>query len=123
MIPHIRYRSELVEYAARHTAWSRTLRRAFDTGTVEVLGGFSTIPPWASSGWIIRVTSRFERDRLIAVCCDRAKPVMRVAEIDDVPWKYWDGMEDRKVKSFYDGDHPHLYAKKRAEAKHADTDH
>ena len=52
-------RDQLVDYVVSETraVGRRGLKRALDTGKVEVLGGFSVIPPASSPGWIVRVTS------------------------------------------------------------------
>lgn len=103
------HRSELIEYARRHVS-RLTVQRAFLTGTVESLGGFSRIPPGDRPGWILRVTTRFGREHLIAVI---ALPLnFSVSEIDQVPWAYWDGKLGRSP-TVYEGDHPEVYHAKR----------
>lgn len=102
---HIRYRSELIEYA-RDRVPSRACKRAFTTGKVCVLGGFSSVPPGTTPGWILSVTSRHGKMWLIAVTSNEYTHDYRVWFIDKAPWECWDGKLFRDEYNIYDGDEP-----------------
>jgi len=102
---HIHHRSELIEYA-RDRVSSYACERAFTTGKVCVLGGFSSIPPRTTPGWILSVTSRHRKTWLVAITSNEHLHNYDVWFINKAPWEFWDGKIDREGYSIYDGDRP-----------------
>jgi len=84
--------------------------RALQDGGVELLGGFSSIPPMNQPGWIIKATRCYSRvpfSYYIGVVVTGFKTkVIQVAE-DSVPWDTWDG--DKSDNPLYQGDLPEKY--------------
>ncbi len=96
----------------RGTHLRRAVLRALEDGSVELLGGFSLIPPGNSPGLIVRVTSRHGIRYNVAIqpfvpCGTYARCVPRV------PWENWVGDPKRSPPTIYDGDDPIRYAEKR----------
>lgn len=115
MIP-IRTRTELINLVAatvKEVAIARAIRQG---DPVRVLGGFHSIPPGKSSGWILSVRSRLGRNWFVAVVPDQIKHFYTVRMIETVPWEEWAGLTTRKEWNMYDGDIPTDYAAKRDEA-------
>lgn len=100
-------RSALID-AVYQRAPSRACQRAIRDGhgRVEVLGGFSEIPPYREAGWLCRVTSRHGRVWLMAMLADEVNHRYRVVQVDEVPYQKWAGRTDRKAWNPYDGDQP-----------------
>ncbi len=97
----------MIAYICDHAPQS-AIARACHTGTVQVLGGFSCVPPGTRPGFIVAVTSVHERTWLIAVTTDDHKHIFHVWVVESVPWEYYvgrDGPCDGEY-SIYDGDNP-----------------
>ena len=77
--------------------------RALLEGTVEYLGGFSTIPPTTQPGWITKVTSIHGKEWIVAVIAYRNKYGIRI--LSEVPWRWWDGNAGR-CADLMNGDNP-----------------
>ncbi len=101
----IETRVQLVNYICDHTPQS-AIARACHTGTVQVLGGFSSIPPSTRPGFIVSITSIHERTWLVAVTTDDHKHIFHVWVVDSIPWKYFVGRPYKEEYSIYDGDDP-----------------
>lgn len=104
----------------RGTHLRRAVLRALENGSVELLGGFSSIPPGTSPGLIVRVTSRHGTRYNVAIqpfvpCGTYARCVPRV------PWENWVGDPERNPPTIYDGDRPQKYAEKRRRLVDADA--
>lgn len=87
----------------------KSIVRALRNGTVEHLGGFSTIPPTSHPGWIIRVTSVHDREYIVAVIAYQSRYGIRV--LSEVPWIHY-GLPEYAVKvpgGLYNGDNPEAY--------------
>ncbi len=93
----------------------KSIVRALRDGTVEHLGGFSTIPPTSHPGWIVRVTSVHDKEFIVAVIAYQDRYGIRV--LSGVPWLNWIGDQDRKDSSLVSGDDPqgYWYIKRHAE--------
>jgi hypothetical protein len=109
----------LVEYLAQ-CPLRRCVVRALMNGKVEVLGGFSIIPPGTSPGFIVKVES-YPRDGcpgqtwyVAAISSGLGRMYARV--ISDVPWENWVGKPGRQ--SIYEGDHPDVYERNRTARLH-----
>lgn len=70
---------------------SNACERAFLTGKVVVLGGFSSIPPSTNPGWILLVTSIHHRTWIIGVETNDIKHRYQVRTLDKIPWAKWVG--------------------------------
>lgn len=103
---HFTQKTELVLWLDIH-APSAHVQRALWYGSVELLGGFDKIPPSKYPGWIFKLISKRNKKYLIAIICDTDKKCYRCFEIEDVPWKLWNGKLNRK--SIFDGDYPEKY--------------
>ena len=103
---HFTQKTELILWLDGH-APSRTIRRAIWNGSLELLGGFSKIPPSNYPGWIIKLTTRYGKKYLVAIICNYDKLKQYCMIIDSVPWELWDGKPGRK--SIYEGDNPEKY--------------
>ncbi len=112
MIRHLRpeYRDRFVVEALRDSPYPavRKVVAGEPWGTVEVLGGFSKIPPTGLAGVILRVTAQHGQQYLIALVADEAKQSWKRMRIDDVPWENWDG--ELATAPVYRGDRPNVYA-------------
>jgi hypothetical protein len=84
------------------------VRRAVDEGTVRVCGGFSSLPPFPSPGFIVEVTSKHGKTWPVAVVVDQIQHYYHVQVLFDLPWKFWDGKPWRG-HPVYDGDTPNLF--------------
>ena len=94
----------------------KAIVRALRDGTVEHLGGFSTIPPTSHPGWIVKVTSTFGKEFIVAVIAYRNKPKTGIRILSEVPWIHWCG--DAKygvtcIGTLYGGDFPEEYQARR----------
>lgn len=102
----IRTRNDLIYWLMNH-APRRAIARAMEEGKIEVCGGFSRIPCTpCRDGWIIRITSIFNKTWIIAV-----KPQLwegyRAYIIPKIPWEYYIG--DKSDNKLYKGDKPEEY--------------
>lgn len=99
----IRTRRDLIA-AVESAVKLRTQRYAFVEGRVEVLGGFSELPPGPGPGWIVRLTSKYGRTWLLALIPMIRRPIM--LHLSEVPWEHWVGPTGNPL---YDGDNPDEY--------------
>jgi hypothetical protein len=106
-------RSDLIALVARH-APSKACARAISEGRATVLGGFAA--PKHLPCFIVRVTSKHDREWLIAVDVDEAAYRFRVRSVEAVPWQHWDGRSDGK-RPLIDGDRPREMAYERMKAR------
>jgi hypothetical protein len=104
---HFQTKGHLVAWLERHCPRG-SIVRAINEGAVELLGGFSLIPPSNRSGWIVRITSRHKRVWLVAVSPNRDQNDYEIRLPKEVPWKHWCG--DMHTSKLYTGDKPWLYA-------------
>lgn len=103
---HFRNRTDLILWLDKSSV-SAAVKRALWTGSIELLGGFSRIPPSDYPGWIFKLISRRGKEYLIAIICDTDKKCHRKMELESVPWDLWDGKLGRKT--IYEGDRPEKY--------------
>ena len=101
----IETRVQLINYICDHAPQS-AIARACHTGTVEVLGGFSCIPPGTRPGFIVSITSVHKRTWLVAVTTDDHKHIFYVWVVESIPWEYYVGSEHSSHYSIYNGDDP-----------------
>lgn len=119
---HIETRTQLIDFIVAH-APSGSVSRACYEGTVNVLGGFTEVPPSTRPGWIVVVTSRFGQMWYVAIQPNEDTRKFEVREIERVPWKNYIGRDDRGGYSIYDGDDPmkSCSAQRRNQATNPDT--
>lgn len=114
---HFRDRHDVIDWAAVHIPKSyRTVARSLEEGQVEFLGGFkcfSCMTLSRMSGWMIKVTSKFNKIYYIFVYIDLAMQ-LRLSIMDTLNWKSWDG--DKTDNPLYQGDHPEEYRRLKDEA-------
>ena len=67
----------------------KTIIRALRDGIVEHLGGFSIIPPTSRPGWIVRVTSTYGKEYIVAVIAYQNRYGIRI--LNEIPWINWGG--------------------------------
>lgn len=118
----IHTRTDLILFAQAHCELS-ACTRAFLTGKVMVLGGFSSIPPSTNPGWIFLVTSIHKRTWIISVEADDIQHRYHVRILDKIPWAKWLGKPPYAICksqwSLRNGDipHPASWARRLAQEK------
>lgn len=115
----IRTRTDLILFAQAHCE-SNACKRAFTTGKVVVLGGFSSIPPSTNPGWILFITSIHGRTWIIGVVTDDIKHCYHVRILYRIPWEKWVGSFAPKYGLrdwLRDGDNPSAAAYARRQAR------
>jgi hypothetical protein len=80
----------------------KAIVRAMQEGQVELLGGFSKIPPTTHPGWIIRVTSVSGKKWNVVVIAYQNRYGIRI--LSEIPWQYWIG--DKQSGALHQGDNP-----------------
>lgn len=101
-------REDLIEYLVAHSPRPAISRAIAEGRPIELLGGFSHIPPSNMPGWIIRIISRFGKKFYAALRVHKIwKHELFVELLEHVPWNYWDG--DKSENELYKGDRPELY--------------
>jgi hypothetical protein len=108
MAMRIRSREQLLNWLPGELSrlGRRSIVRAMEhrNGKVELLGGFSSIPPGNDPGWIVRVGSVLSGKKWhVAVIPRRSGVGIRLFE--EVPWKLWVGGST----PLYNGDNPSIY--------------
>lgn len=103
---HFQTRDHIIAWLERHCP-RKAIVRAIDEGKIELLGGFSQIPPSNHHGWIVRVTSIHKRVWLVAIIPNKRQTDYEIRIPKEVPWKYWCG--DFFTHKIFQGDKPWLY--------------
>jgi len=96
----IRTRNNLLEWLERNAPYP-CIKRALLEGKVEVLGGFKQVPPSVRPGWIVKITSKFNRIWYVAVKI-QPQEKYKTYVLEKVPWKFWIG--DESNNPLYQGD-------------------
>ena len=113
----IRDRADIIALVARSAA-SPACRRACLTGKVEVLGGFSELPPSDKPGWILQITAKHGTVFLIGVIPNDLQHRYQVWTLEEVPWHLWVGRPlAGAAYSVYQGDRPVSYDLRRDQAR------
>lgn len=114
---HFQSRLHIVSWLEKNCP-RKAIVRALSEGSVEFYGGFSPVPPTTDPGWIMRVTSVYDKTWYVAVISSQNHYGIRI--LRDVPWGYWYGTykwpvcykNDNKFRQqLYSGDHPEEYLK------------
>jgi hypothetical protein len=103
---HFQTRGHIVSWLMRHCP-RKAIVRAMNDGKVELLGGFNSIPPRSYHGWILRITSVYNRVWILAITPNKKGDDYAIRELKDVPWASWCG--DANGGGLYRGDKPWLY--------------
>lgn len=103
---HFRTKNNLIEWLIKNCPRPAIVRALLKNGA-ECLGGFSRIPPSTQSGWIVRVTSAFNKKWIVAVLAHDSYVKYGIRILKDVPWEYWIGY--KSLSDLYIGDNPLLY--------------
>lgn len=103
----IHTRNDLIKFIEDNAPFTGVLRAALNHN--ENLGGFSNLSVNHGGGWIVRLTSKFKKQWLIAVEPDKtvASKYRIWVLFSGVPWKFWRG--DKSKNKLYHGDHPEKY--------------
>ncbi|KKM80084.1 hypothetical protein LCGC14_1343430 [marine sediment metagenome] len=88
---HFQTRDHIIAWLEKHCP-RKSIVRAINEGTTELLGGFSQIPPSNRSGWIVRVTSVPGRVWLVAVSPNKSQTDYEIRIPKEVPWAKWSGV-------------------------------
>ena len=83
------------------------IARAMQDGRVELLGVFSPIPPFAHSGWVVKVVSRYGVVWHVVISLDEANKKYFSFLIDNIPWDNYCG--EQSSNPLYQGDKPEKY--------------
>lgn len=90
------------------------IERALTDGRVEYLGGFNPIPPSTLPGWIVKITSVYDKQWIVAILADSIKHRYEIRIIKTVPWKNWMGTDPffghkKFMSKLFSGDNPERY--------------
>ncbi len=103
-------RTQLINFICENISQRAIVRACHHpNGNVQVMGGFSRIPPSCLPGWIVVITSGFGRTWTIAVTPDEHKHVFRVWMIKEIPWQFYTCPSlhaQQQGYSIYNGDNP-----------------
>jgi hypothetical protein len=105
-------RDDLINYAGSAVFLRRHLVRAITEGTVEVLGGFTRVPPKGLPGWCLLAESPTTGYTYKLGVTVEPGGVYRVWNLDkfDIPWPSWIGdAPTHKGNTLMTGDQPHKY--------------
>jgi len=111
---HFQSRLHIVSWLEK-TCPRKAIVRALSEGQVEFFGGFNPVPPTEYPGWIIRVTSVYDKTWYVAVIAYQNKYGIRI--LRDVSWGNWVGTVFWNNSEFrtqmFSGDHPEEYLRLR----------
>ncbi len=105
----IRTRNDLIKFIEDHAPSDSILRAV--THHNENLGFFTNLTVNRGGGWIVRVTSKFKRQWLIAVQLDERRKFGYYCWIlsGEIPWKYHNNVKFKSQNTLYTGDYPTDY--------------
>ena len=112
------YRTALIDLMIEETTIP-AIKRARKDGKIEVLGGFTQIPPGTTGGYILRVTAKYGTEYLVALRPDPVTHHYRVSLVETIPWEFWAGdmLHDPHDFVLCNGDNPEEYEQWRIEAR------
>lgn len=114
---HFRSKSDILRWLEKHCPRKAIVR---SLNNAELLGGFDPIPPTTQPGWIVRVTSIFDKKRkwIVAIIPRKNTPTCEIRILSKVPWKYYlDYLDRPSANPVYVGDKPWLYAALKEKSK------
>jgi len=107
---HFQSRLHIVSWLEKNCP-RKAIVRALNEGSVEFYGGFNPVPPTTDPGWVMRVTSVYDKTWYVAVISSRNHYGIRI--LRDVPWQFWAGRNisvgARSRSGLYSGDNPEEY--------------
>lgn len=112
---HTREQLVTLLVARLRSAGRRSVVRAIEEGSFEVLGGFDPIPSSTNSGWIVKVTSKHGKVWYVA-CVAYSGTMYSVRLVKHVLWENWVG--EGVGRSLLGGDRPTTYAAFKRKGKH-----
>lgn len=102
----IRTRNNLIEFIENNAPTKSIFRAVLNHN--ENLGGFRRFDWQLGGGWIVRVTSKHNRQWLLAIHFnENTFSGYLIWVISKVPWQYWEG--DKSENPLYQGDDPITY--------------
>ncbi len=104
----IETRTDLIQFICESIP-QHVIARACHTGTVQVLGGFDSIPPSGQPGWIVSVTSIHGRTWLVTVIANDHRHIFQAGTTESIPWEsYMCPSRHQQLEgySIYFGDNP-----------------
>jgi len=99
------HRSEFILWIEQNSP-RKDIVRFLNDGGIDILGGFSCIPPSINPGWIIRTTSKNNQVYNVAITLDTKRHWLHIWVVGRVPWENYIGKTKRGAWSVYDGDNP-----------------
>ncbi|KKN77887.1 hypothetical protein LCGC14_0356240 [marine sediment metagenome] len=109
---HFRNKTDIVDWLEKNCP-RRAIVRALREGQVELLGGFTDIPPAHLDGWIIRVTSVRNKTWNVVITAGRE---LQIRILYSVPWHSYVG-DEMVLTHIVTGDDPERYKVFKHEAK------
>ncbi len=107
---HFRSKNDIIQWLEKHCPRKAVVRSLSQNGC-ELLGGFNPIPPTTRAGWIVRVTSIYnKRMWIVAIIPHKSKSDCEIRILKYVPWENWVGMM-LGMPPIMLGDKPELYCK------------
>ena len=129
---HFTERKHLIRWIMQNCR-RRSVVRAMDEGSVELLGAFTdSLGPYDSSGWIVKVTSGDTgKVWYVEIVSNKGRYSIYLLVLDmpngehvkDLPWERWSGVDPDDTylvenrNPLFDGDNPREYARKRNEQR------
>ena len=110
---HFLERKHLIQWLAKNCA-RKSVVRAMDEGTVELLGSFKYLGRMRESGWIVKVTSDTGKIWYVEIVPWRKRLAIFISDLLP-PWEDWDG--DNFTNQLWCGDNPAEYARLRDERR------
>ncbi len=100
VMPAINSRDDLLAWLRRRVVY-RSIRRQIDNGDVEVMGGFTAVPPHFHPGWIVTF---IVEGSTIMVFSVSSKGAVNKINAEDILWEHWCG--EGRTNTAYRGDDP-----------------
>ena len=104
---HFQTKDHIIGWLEKHCP-RKSIVRAINEGTTELLGGFSQIPPSNKPGWIVRVKSKYNNVWLVAISPNKRQTDYEIRIPKQVPWGSWLGSWPL-TDGLHNGDKPWLY--------------
>lgn len=108
---YIRNRNDLIKWLESNAPFP-AITRALQEGQVENLGAFEGVAPGSRPGWIVKVTSVYNKVWYIAIII-KSFHLYKALVLDSIHWKLWAG--DTSNNKLYQGDNSKEYKRLRDE--------
>jgi len=100
---HFQNKNHILMWLEKNCSRKTIVRALATEGEIELLGGFSQIPPTSHPGWIVQITSVHGRTWYVAVIAYQNRYGIRI--LSKVPWQNWIGGKSELMN----GDNPKRY--------------